>query len=202
MSEEPLIVPPEWTTEAGLPNAQEVQRMATRLEELRAERKAAEEAFPVPGGDFVWWSPIPPARAWTVDGVLCALSPAPIPMICGYVQLPRGHPWSGRDLTSWSDGAPDIDVHGGITWHHARTDWIGFDTGHAWDHWSPAELQRCRDAELVSDARWAEWEAYQRMTSGAGIASVWARDPHSRRWSWEQVVAETVMLAGLVRAAA
>jgi hypothetical protein len=27
-----------------------------------------------------------------------------------------------------------VDVHGGVTFH--QHPWVGFDTGHAWDHWS------------------------------------------------------------------
>ncbi len=57
---------------------------------------------------------------------------------CGYVRLPQGHPWHGKD---YNDISPD--VHGGLSF--AEPDlrcgkggaddawWIGFDCGHAFD---------------------------------------------------------------------
>lgn len=59
---------------------------------------------------------------------------------CGYVRVPAGHPWHGRDY----DGiGPYPDVHGGLTFAEADTDcgkggednawWLGFDCAHAGD---------------------------------------------------------------------
>lgn len=58
---------------------------------------------------------------------------------CGYIQLPEGHPWYGKD---YSDEAfNDVRVHGGLTFsahvknHPCLEDgfWIGFDCGHCFD---------------------------------------------------------------------
>lgn len=57
---------------------------------------------------------------------------------CGYVRLPLGHPWHGKD---WNEVCPD--VHGGITFaeHDVPCDapgpdtdwWVGFDCAHGGD---------------------------------------------------------------------
>ena len=49
--------------------------------------------------------------------------------INGYIALPDGHPW--LDCPDSLEVHPDIDVHGGITYHEGNT--IGFDTGHLGD---------------------------------------------------------------------
>jgi hypothetical protein len=56
---------------------------------------------------------------------------------CGYVLIPVGHPWHGREKD-------DINaaVHGGVTWSSELAGfegyWVGFDCGHAWDSPDPA----------------------------------------------------------------
>lgn len=57
---------------------------------------------------------------------------------CGYVRVPQGHPWHGKDYDDL-----DVDVHGGLTF--AAPDkpcdekgednawWLGFDCAHADD---------------------------------------------------------------------
>jgi len=59
---------------------------------------------------------------------------------CGYVRVPLGHPWHGKDYDSVE---PYPDVHGGLTFAEADTDcgkggedsawWLGFDCAHAGD---------------------------------------------------------------------
>lgn len=49
---------------------------------------------------------------------------------CGYLYLPRGHPWHG------TTNELDVDVHGGITYANLEPDrtWcIGFDCAHLGD---------------------------------------------------------------------
>jgi hypothetical protein len=57
---------------------------------------------------------------------------------CGYVRVPKGHPWHGK---TWSELA-DVECHGGVTF--AEPDkpckggpddahWVGFDCCHSWD---------------------------------------------------------------------
>lgn len=58
---------------------------------------------------------------------------------CGYVCIPKGHPWHGQEY----DDLEGVSVHGGLTFSGAddsTTDinfkdswWIGFDCAHAYD---------------------------------------------------------------------
>jgi len=55
----------------------------------------------------------------------------------GYVGVPKGHPWYGKDYNSI-----DCQIHGGLTYaeDHAPTKkpdglwWVGFDTAHVGDN--------------------------------------------------------------------
>ena len=90
--------------------------------------------------------------------------------INGYIELPENHPW--LDLPGTLELHPDIEVHGGITYHEGRV--IGFDTNHFSDGHHP-------------DAEW---------TNQAGenlILEVYWKIPHI--WTWEEVEAETRRLA-------
>ncbi len=61
---------------------------------------------------------------------------------CGYVRIPAGHPWHGKDY-----GQLDVDVYGGLTFAdadvHCGKDgpddawWLGFDCGHVLDRPDP-----------------------------------------------------------------
>jgi hypothetical protein len=64
---------------------------------------------------------------------------------CGYVRVPAGHPWHGKDYDSVE---PYPDVHGGLTFAEADTDcgkggednawWLGFDCAHLGDAPDPS----------------------------------------------------------------
>ena len=71
-------------------------------------------------------------RRFTHDGYECAVQMGPM-TINGYVLLPEDHPWltQGGPL----ELHPEIDVHGGITYHCGCT--IGFDTNHLGDGQHP-----------------------------------------------------------------
>jgi len=76
--------------------------------------------------------------------------------LCGYVAVPPGHPWHGKD-------PHEAEVHGGIT-HTGECSggichtlapgepdnvwWLGFDCAHAWDFQPGAHAA---DAELFKD---------------------------------------------------
>jgi len=66
---------------------------------------------------------------------------------CGYVRLPAGHPWHGKDYDD--EFSPDYpDVHGGLTFAEPDTDcgkggddnawWLGFDCAHLGDAPDPS----------------------------------------------------------------
>ena len=71
-------------------------------------------------------------RRFTHHGYECAVLMGPM-TINGYVALPDGHPW--LDYPDSLELHPDIDVHGGITYHTGNT--IGFDTNHFGDGQHP-----------------------------------------------------------------
>lgn len=72
--------------------------------------------------------PSPDTRRFTHHGYQCAVLMGPM-TINGYIALPDGHPW--LDDPDSLELHPDIDVHGGITYHEGNT--IGFDTNHLGD---------------------------------------------------------------------
>ena len=52
---------------------------------------------------------------------------------CGYVQLPKGHPYYGKYYAELED---KLEVHGSVTYADSIRDegyWIGFDCAHAYD---------------------------------------------------------------------
>ena len=89
----------------------------------------------------------------------------------GYIDLPDNHPWLQTDPTI----NPNIDVHGGITYHQGRV--IGFDTNHFTDSYHP------------------ESKLYKlNIAHGCPI-------PPGHVWSWEEVTEETKRLAEQAREA-
>lgn len=67
---------------------------------------------------------------------------------CGYVLLPAGHPWHGKD-----DSTIPAQVHGGITFSAKDGVWwrIGFDCAHLGDHVPGAMMRPPRDGEVYRD---------------------------------------------------
>jgi hypothetical protein len=68
---------------------------------------------------------------------------------CGYVRIPAGHPWHGKDYDDVRTSDGDWpDVHGGLTFAEPDTDcgkgggddawWLGFDCAHAGDAADPS----------------------------------------------------------------
>lgn len=125
------------------------------------------------------------------------------PALCGYAQIPaEGHPWC--TVTSREQLNERVTTPGGITWgpceefefvaitHPARTltdvgGWIGFDTGHAWDRWSDAELAK------VGIER-------KPLPNGQYLAP-FARMPGSRDWTVDAIISEARDLARQIAAA-
>lgn len=59
--------------------------------------------------------------------------------LCGYVNIPKDHPWIGKAFDI------DADIHGGITfgeYDNEKQYWIGFDCGHLGDIVPSMELMR------------------------------------------------------------
>ena len=72
------------------------------------------------------------ARYFTHRGINCMTKMGPY-SINGYIELPENHPW--LDFPDTLEVHPDIEVHGGITYHTGRV--IGFDTSHLGDGQHP-----------------------------------------------------------------
>ena len=110
-------------------------------------------------------------RLFTHHGYQCAVLMGPM-TINGYIVLPDGHPW--LDYPDTLGLHPDIEVHGGVTYHTGRI--IGFDTNHLGDGHHP-------DAEHALQM--------PGITYGPGV----------HIWTWAEVEAETRRLADQVKEA-
>lgn len=64
-------------------------------------------------------------------GYVCTIRKAPLEHLCGYVDIPPGHPWHGVGYVDI-----DADVHGGLTYSEEEEGaWrIGFDCAHSGDY--------------------------------------------------------------------
>lgn len=108
------------------------------------------------------WDNEPDRIKWEDDqsGLPCLILRGPMGALCGYVGVPAGHPWHGRDYRWYDDDGNEIDnpvaqieVHGGVTYampcdgdpengvcHVAEPGadddvwWVGFDTAHGNDY--------------------------------------------------------------------
>ena len=76
------------------------------------------------------------------SGMPCLMVRSPHGNWCGYVGVPPGHPYHGKEY-----GEADVETHGGLTFagacqgricHEAKPGepepwWLGFDCAHCWD---------------------------------------------------------------------
>lgn len=83
-------------------------------------------------------------RDFTVDGYRCVVVGQSMGHRCGYIGLPKGHPYYGKDYDDI-----DVEVHGGWTYAGKSEEypvesnnlwWIGFDCAHYMD---------AKDIELI-----------------------------------------------------
>ena len=105
------------------------------------------------------------ARYFTHRGINCMTQLGPF-TINGYIEVPENHPW--LDFPDMIEVHPDIEVHGGITYHEGRV--IGFDTNHLGDGHHPDAEHACQMPGI---------------TSGPGVHT----------WTWAEVEEETRKLA-------
>ena len=72
---------------------------------------------------------------FTYSGFQCLTRRTAMGIACGYVGLPRSHPYHGKRY----DAINDIEIHGGLTFSGYGKGWndglwyLGFDCGHAFD---------------------------------------------------------------------
>ena len=140
------------------------------------------------------WKPDPPVAKWTAHGLTCSVRENGMGYLCGYVAVPKDHPWHGKGYGQCTEAEPCdesycdhriehiVDVHGGVTFAGAMYDdiwWIGFDCAHLGD--APSPEQRARDAR-------------ERGLGGA-------YHPGDHYWTVGEVRAETERMAEQVAAA-
>jgi len=126
-------------------------------------------------------------EVWEHAGLRCAIVPnRQIGMFNGYVRLPEGDPRrSGKhdDL--------DMDVHGGLTYGPDPAGWVGFDTGHAGDYWSPDDLIGYLDESVLRYFGLGGVAGHmQAKLRGAGH-----HDPLANQWTIPRLRAEVEHLA-------
>lgn len=90
---------------------------------------------------------------------------------CGYVRVPAGHPWHGKDYGD--EGMYDIEVHGGLTFAEPDTDcgkggednawWFGFDCAHYND---------AKDPRLMTGEHLAHEIAMERRFPVTGVGVI------------------------------
>ncbi len=75
--------------------------------------------------------------------------------LCGYIGVPQGHPWYGKDYDD-----VECEVHGGLTYGSESDDeypcplpvkvwWFGFDCGHLYDRTNYSADGTYRDRDYV-----------------------------------------------------
>ena len=96
------------------------------------------------------WQDEPDKEQWPDEttGLACLIKRNHFGALCGYVGIPEGHPWHGKDYDEIG-----ADVHGGLTYADSCEEgpedrtichvpapgepeplwWLGFDCHHAWD---------------------------------------------------------------------
>ena len=96
------------------------------------------------------WQDEPDKEQWADEatGFACLIKRNRLGALCGYVGIPEGHPWHGKDY----DEVP-AEAHGGLTYASLCQEgpegetichvpapgkpeplwWLGFDCAHAWD---------------------------------------------------------------------
>lgn len=133
------------------------------------------------------WSDEPDKAQWVDDatGLDCLIVRNRLGALCGYVGVPPGHPWHGKDYGN--EALWNIDVHGGLTFadacqegkedgygichvpepgRPAKVWWFGFDCAHAGDLVpgmadSAAEIQVLRERDVYRDFDYVRAEVAQ-----------------------------------------
>jgi hypothetical protein len=84
------------------------------------------------------WESEPNELRFESSGFKCLIKRNSLGALCGYVALPPGHPYYGKDYKGMN-----VDVHGELTWGRLGDDeygfdkgyyWVGFDCAHAFDY--------------------------------------------------------------------
>jgi hypothetical protein len=140
------------------------------------------------------WDNEPDKKQWKDDATAlpCLIVRGPSGALCGYVGVPTGHPWHGKDYDNC-----DADCHGGLTYaagcsHHADPAqgichipganepddvwWFGFDCAHSGDLTSMSSPEYIREryqrrGDVYRDAAYVERECAKLARQAALVAA-------------------------------
>ena len=87
-------------------------------------------------------------KQWQYKGIECEIFRNKMGSLCGYIHVPKGHPWHGKDYDDI-----ETDVHGGLTYAYELKDGefiIGFDCSHL-DDFTPS-LEGRRALETLNNS--------------------------------------------------
>lgn len=133
-----------------------------------------------------------PLKAWKAHGLDCEVRDNQMGYNCGYVLLPEGHPWHGKEYSEClAENCTEsyhydctlgsrLDVHGGVTFSGEGWSggwWLGFDCAHLGDAPSPE---------------------YQAKQERRGLGRMYSYE--DRYWDIEDVARETERLAEQIAA--
>lgn len=113
------------------------------------------------------WGRVAMLSRFRVRGFECVVLGMSMGHRCGYICVPKSHPWYGRDYND----ILSAEVHGGLTFSERRLGsqrsqgwWLGFDTAHAFDWHDPLLMKRlgadARTIEAVRRIHGGEWTRY------------------------------------------
>lgn len=119
------------------------------------------------------WVDEPDRLEFTAHGFPCLCVRGPLGAWCGYVAVPPGHQCHGLDYDAVYEVAPELRVHGGLTYANAcagtvchvpepgepdDVHWLGFDMAHSGDY-VPC-MGRIRDS-MGKAFHCQPWETYR-----------------------------------------
>jgi hypothetical protein len=153
--------------------------------ESRAESNHADKATWRRGE----WDNEPDRIEWRWQGpprLACLIVRGPSGALCGYVGVPPGHPYHGKEYNGL-----DVDVHGGLTYAEACVEgghichvpqpgesdevwWLGFDCAHSGDFsgmkYGPEDPAVVERPDLFGGGpRLTSWGGYERYCSVAYV---------------------------------
>jgi hypothetical protein len=128
------------------------------------------------------WDNEPDRIEWRFEGtprLACLIVRGPSGALCGYVGVPPGHPWHGKDYND-----VDVNVHGGLTFARGCDEggkichvplegespdvwWLGFDCAHSGDfygmQYGPEHPLVLKNPGLFGGGpRMTSWGGYER----------------------------------------
>lgn len=119
------------------------------------------------------WETEPNRKEFKHLGFDCLINRNSFGAWCGYVAVPKGHPWFEKSYGDLEDLGLAPEVHGGLTYsnhcqgeicHQSETEdevwWLGFDCAHAGDL-MPAMVEMRQRPDWPKFPHYEEFETYR-----------------------------------------